>query len=366
MEDWRYTNVSALAKQKLELASSSAAAPALGYSACFVDGRLVENDGSVVGLGSTACRALGTLAELKGHPFAALNTAFLDEGAWVRVRKGENPRAPIHLLFVSTGSLPRQIVHPRVVLEAEAGSEAIVIEEHLAIGAGAVLDNSVIEILVGENASLQHVLVQRASATGHLVSNTRARVEKNGRLSSHVVTLSGHLVRNDLRVSLAGEGAECDLRGLFLGRGECVVDNHTWVDHDLPHCTSRELYKGILGEKSRGVFRGRVVVRPDAQKSDAQQSNPNLLLGRGAEIDTKPQLEIYADDVKCSHGSTVGQLDPDALFYLRARGIDEADALEILTQGFAAEITEALPSEALVERITALVLDHIPGAGEAR
>ena len=193
------------------------------------------------------------------------------------------------------------------------------------------------------NAALDLVVLQRENDTSYHVSNTACRVERDGRFTSHTLSLSGALVRNDLDVLLADEGAECNLRGLFLGSGDRVVDNHTFVDHAMPHGTSRELYKGLLGDHSRGVFRGRIVVRPDAQKTDATQSNRNLLLARGAEIDTKPQLEIYADDVKCAHGSTIGQLDEDALFYLRSRGLGLAEARQLIIRAFANEIVEALP-----------------------
>jgi Fe-S cluster assembly protein SufD len=172
---------------------------------------------------------------------------------------------------------------------------------------------------------------------------TSVRLGRDARLRTHTLTRGGSLVRNDLDVVLAGEGARCELRGLFLGGGVSLIDNHSSVDHAVPHCTSRELYKGILADRSRGVFRGRVIVRPDAQKSDASQSNPNLLLGEGAEIDSKPQLEIYADDVKCAHGATVGQIDEEALFYLRSRGIGLAEARQLMIRAFANEIVEALP-----------------------
>jgi len=176
------------------------------------------------------------------------------------------------------------------------------------------------------------------------------RLARDARFTSRVVTLGGRLVRNDLAILFAGEGAECALDGLYLGGGERLVDNHSLVDHAVPHCTSRQVYKGVLGGASRGVFRGRVIVRPGAQKTDAAQSNPNLLLSDGAEIDTKPQLEIYADDVKCSHGSSIGRLDENALFYLRSRAIGEREARALLTQGFAAAILGALP-EALREAL---------------
>jgi Fe-S cluster assembly protein SufD len=204
---------------------------------------------------------------------------------------------------------------------------------------------------VGPGARLEHVLLQREGASTFHVSNTAAQLERDARLGTSVVSLGGRLVRNDLSVLLAGEGAEARLSGLFLCTGERLVDNHTSVDHAVPRGTSRQVYKGVLTGRSRGVFRGRVLVRPDAQHTDARQSNPNLLLSDGAEIDGKPQLEIHADDVKCSHGSAIGRVDEDALFYLRTRGIDEPAARALLVRGFAAEVLASLPEPALAEAL---------------
>jgi Fe-S cluster assembly protein SufD len=202
---------------------------------------------------------------------------------------------------------------------------------------------------------LELVLLQRERDGCFHVSTTAVDVERDGHFAVHTLTLGGALVRNDLEVVLSDEGAECDLRGLFVGSGERVIDNHTSVDHAMPHGSSRELYKGILGDRSKGVFRGRIIVRPDAQKTDATQSNSNLLLGPGAEIDTKPQLEIYANDVKCAHGATIGQLDADALFYLRSRGIGETDARGLLTEAFANEISAGISDVELAGALAVLL-----------
>jgi Fe-S cluster assembly protein SufD len=249
-----------------------------------------------------------------------------------------------------------------LLITLEPGSRATLVLDHApSQGSGCGLTNLVGEIDVGANASLDLVVIQREGDESFHVSNLAARVGRDGRFTAHTVSVGGALVRNDLEVLLAEEGAECELRGLFLGSGSRLVDNHTAVDHAVPHCTSRELYKGVLSGRSKGVFRGRVVVRPDAQKTDATQSNPNLLLGDRAEIDTKPQLEIYADDVKCSHGATVGQLDEDALFYLRSRGIGQDDARELLVRAFANEIIEALP---VGGEITAALQQLVGALGE--
>ena len=213
--------------------------------------------------------------------------------------------------------------------------------------------NAVVEVDVAANASVELTLVQRESDAAFHVSLLRARVERDGRFASHTVTLGGALVRNDLEVELVGEGADCTLRGLFAAKGKQRLDNHTLVDHAVPLGTSRELYKGILGGQSRGVFRGRVLVRPDAQKTDATQSNRNLLISQGAEINTKPQLEIYADDVKCSHGATVGQLDEDALFYFKGVG---AVARQRTAAALTELVLEAVPANDPVDtaRLAAL------------
>jgi Fe-S cluster assembly protein SufD len=299
----------------------------------------------------------------KGHPFAALHDAFVEDGAVVRLPRGDRLGNPLHLVFVSTGGDAPRVQHPRVIIDAGEGSEAVILQDHVSIGEGARLTNSVTQVRLGANAKIDLVLLQRESDDTFHVSQCRSVQERDSRLACHTVSLGGALVRNDLAARLSGEGAECTLRGLYVGHGDQVIDNHTWVDHAVPHCRSDELYKGVLGGASRGVFRGRVIVRPGAQKTDAVQSNPNLLLSDRAEVDTKPQLEIYADDVKCSHGSTIGRIDPDALFYLRSRGIPEERARDLLTGGFAAEITDGLPAPALGERVRELLMVHLGRAG---
>jgi Fe-S cluster assembly protein SufD len=302
---------------------------------------------------------LGSRIDLKEHPFAALNTAFLNDGAIVHLRANESISQPIHIVFVSADSGQPHASHPRVLVIADPGSSASVIVDHVSIGDREHLTNTVIEVIAGANSSLDLVLLQREADTNFHVSNLNIQVERDARVATHTMTLGGALVRNDLYSTLAGEGAETSLNGLFLGTASRLVDNHTCVDHATAHSQSRELYKGILADKSRGVFRGRVIVRPDAQKTDAWQSNPNLILGAGAEVDTRPQLEIRADDVKCSHGTSIGRLDEEAIFYLRTRGIDENRARFLLTQGFAHEVTALLPLPALGEHIRELLLERL-------
>jgi Fe-S cluster assembly protein SufD len=392
LEEWKYTNVSRLARTPFEPAPpergrlehgevEELSFPVFACSAyVFVNGhfdpalsapRALSGEPHVRSLAELRRSEperleslLGSMVDTKEHAFAALNAAFLDDGAVVSVPPRTQVEQPLHLIFVSTGASGRALAsHPRVLIELGEGSRAVVIQDHVSLGEDECLTNAVVESMLGANASLDLVLFQRESdATSHF-SNLAVRQERDSRLTCHTLTLGGSLVRNDAGALLADEGAECHLRGLFLGAGDRTVDNHTLVDHAVPHGTSRELYKGILTGRARGVFRGRVVVRPDAIRTDAEQSNPNLLLSAGAEIDTKPQLEIYCNDVRCSHGSTIGRMDPDALFYLRSRGLSERAARGLLTQGFANEITAALPVAPLGARALDLLVDRLR-AGE--
>jgi Fe-S cluster assembly protein SufD len=376
LEEWRYTSLADLAAVDWRLAAERTpaverdAVEALA-SPVFACGLLVFWNGRLVpGLGALrapdveivtlaeARRAgrelparLGTLVDPKEHPLAALATALLDDGVAIRLPAGARLEQPLHLVFLSDGSGGAVAAQPRVLIEAGRGAHAVVVQDHVSRAGGPVLTNAVTELHLGPGARLEHVLLQREGEEVFHVSNTAAQVERDAHLGTHVVSFGGRLVRNDLAVQLAGEGAEARLSGLFLCTGDRLVDNHTFVDHALPRGTSRQLYKGVLADRSRGVFRGRVRVRPGAQQTDARQSNPNLLLSDGAEIDGKPQLEIYADDVKCSHGSAIGRVDENALFYLRARGIDEAAARALLVRGFAAEVLAALPEPALADAL---------------
>jgi Fe-S cluster assembly protein SufD len=352
-EEWRYTSLAALAAQEFALASG-AASPVTGAGVEFSS--LWENPGAA---------SLGDLIDLKQHPLAALATALLGDGLVIRTTADTDAGAPVTLAFVAPASERPALCLPRVRIEAARGSRVAVVLDHTsAAPRGAHFTNAVIEIDVAANARVELTVVQRENADAFHASNSAVRLARDARFTSHVVTLGGRLTRNDLSVVLAGEGAECSLDGLYLGTGERVVDNHSLVDHAVPHGTSRQLYKGVLGGTSQGVFRGRVIVRPGAQKTNAMQSNPNMLLADGAEIDSKPQLEIWADDVKCSHGSAIGRLDENALFYLRSRAIGEREARALLTRGFAAEILGALPEalrEPLAEEFAARVeLDARP------
>jgi Fe-S cluster assembly protein SufD len=380
-EEWRYTSLAGLAEVPFEpappggvLGRDDVEALAAPFFACsafvFVDGRLAPGLSAasplpggvrVDGLAAGVPAGLGRLADPKTHPFVALCGALFEDLARISVPAGAKLEEPIHLVFVTTGGDAARASFPRVVIEAGAGSHALVTLDHVSVGSGPRLTAAVSELEVGANASLELVVVQRESdATWHF-GNVQARLARDARFLARTLTLGGALVRNDLGAVLAGPGAECRLDGLFLGAGSRLVDNHTLVDHAVPHGTSRELYKGILADRSRGVFRGRVIVRPDAQKTDAEQSNANVLLGDHAEIDTKPQLEIWADDVRCSHGASIGRLDGEALFYLRSRGIAEAAARDLLLRGFAAEVLQRIGSGALAAALGDLLALRLPG-----
>jgi len=379
-EEWRYTNVRPLAgiewaalHEPLSPSRNAIEGVATPIFACglevFVDGHhhpeLHGSPGAsevtALGTASAPPALLGQLADAKAHPFVALNGALASDGARVHVHC-EDPRA-VHLVFAQGSEDAAS--HPRVVIDADPGSRGTIILDHVSLAGARHFSNSVVEIEVAENASVDLIILQRAGDASFHVGHVAGRVERNGRLRTHTISLGGRFVRNDLAVVLAGEGAECRMNGLYLGRGAGLIDNHTWVDHAVPHCTSDELYKGVLAESSRGVFRGKVIVRPDAQKTDARQSNSNLLLSDKAEINTKPQLEIYADDVKCSHGATIGRLDAEAIFYLRSRGVAEDDARAMLTRGFAAEVLSSLPEPSLAEAMSALFVERLEAAEEA-
>ena len=272
------------------------------------------------------------------HSFVALNTAFIEDGALVLVPKGVVVEEPIYLVFVSTGQYGPVVSHPRNLIVAGEGSQARIVEIHIGAGSGPYFANAVTEIFGGEGASIDHYLLQREGDAGFHIGTLEAQLSRQCNFAANSITLAGSLVRNDVHVVLNGEGSECSLNGLYLVDGKQHVDNHTEIEHCMPRAKSQELYKGILSGSARGVFNGKILVHKDAQKSDARQTNKNLVLSENAVINTKPQLEIHADDVKCSHGSTVGQLDRDALFYLRSRGIDSAEAQSLLCYAFASEV----------------------------
>jgi Fe-S cluster assembly protein SufD len=283
----------------------------------------------------------------------ALNTALVQEGALIHVAANVNFESPVEVLFYTRGD-GAGATQPRVLVVAERGAQATVCETHA--GSGAYFSNGVTEVFVGDNAFVDHYKLVRESDAGLHIGTLQVLAGRDARFSSHSLNLSGRLIRNNASARMDGEGASVTLNGVVLGRGEAHVDNHTAMDHARAHCTSHEKYAHILGGTSTAVFNGKIFVRPDAQKTDAVQSNRTLLLSPDATINTKPQLEILADDVKCTHGATIGQLDPTALFYLQARGIDKEQARALLTYAFAEEVLEGVRLDWLKESVEAELL----------
>lgn len=280
---------------------------------------------------------LGRHAGVRDSAFSALNTAFIEDGAFLHVPKHVVSKEPIHLLFVTTPTADAIVTHPRILVLAEENSQATIVESYAGLGETKYLTNSVAEFVLGENAIVDHYKIERESDAAFHMATRQMQLARSSNMSSHTLSFGGGLVRNDVGAYFGGEGGNCMLNGLYVQRGEQHVDNHLRVDHAKPHCNSWEYYKGILDDESRAVFTGRIIIREGAQKTDAKQSNANLLLSNNALVDTKPQLEILADDVKCTHGATVGQLNDEAIFYLRTRGVSQDAARSLLIYAFAGE-----------------------------
>lgn len=348
-EEWRFTNVSAIARGKF--AAARPAAPGdvdqlapwtAGHRLVFVNGFPVEQvvglpkGVSIGNLDETALEYLGKQAP-DGNPFVALNTAFLNHGAYLRVARGTIVEQPIHIVYVTLGGSEAPHVHPRTLVVAGPNSQCTIVETY--VGAGSYFTNAVTEIVASEGAVVDHYKVTVEAAAAQHVATQYATLGRSANFSSHSISLGGALVRNDAGATLS-EGTEATLNGLYIVNGTQHIDNHTSIEHAKPHAQSHELYKGILDGKASAVFNGRIIVRKDAQKTDSKQTNKNLVLSDEAVIDTKPELQIWADDVKCTHGATIGQLDAESLFYLRSRGIDKQNARSLLTYAFAQDIID--------------------------
>lgn len=387
-EHWKYTNVSPIEKHTFDLAAPSSPATTAGDvderlpngaapRLVIVDGRVerelsdlralpsgvrIEDFNRVVERDSGFLESrLGRIVPPDKTAFTALNAAFMDTGAVVRVDPEAVAETPVHLVFVSGSNDSERAYSPRIVIAAGAGSRIAVVEHFIGLENTVYLDNVVTEIEIAEDAAVEHYKVQQASAGAYHVAALEAKLAAGASFHSWAVSLGARLSRHDIDVTLDHEHARCSLDGLYVANGRQHVDFHTNVEHAAPRCESNEYYKGIAGGRGRGVFNGRVHVHPDAQKTEAHQTNRNLLLSRNAEIDTKPQLEIHADDVKCSHGATIGQLDEQMLFYLRSRGIPENAARGMLTYGFARDVVDRIDRSELRESVGATVLEHLPG-----
>jgi len=296
-------------------------------------------------------RHLGRYADARTHAFVALNTAFFEDGVFIEVPKGAVLQKPLHILQISDGGGRPTLAHPRSLILVGDTAQAAIIETFFSLAADTTFTNAVTEIIAGEGALVDYCKLQQESDAAFHYARVQVQQERSSSVATHSIQLGGLLTREEVQTVLAGEGAESLLHGLYVITGRQHVDNHTIIDHARPHCSSREVYKGVLEGQAQGVFNGKIIVRPDAQKTDSKQSNKNLLLSEDAIINTKPQLEIFADDVKCTHGATVGQIDPEAVFYLRSRGIAEDEAKRLLTYAFANEVMERIKFQPLRERL---------------
>lgn len=395
IEDWKYTNVQSIARSAFAPLPATATTGLSGdavraficpeaASSCLVfvngvyraefssveklpPGVVVANlDEALTGEHEFVMRShLARPSETEADGFTALNAAFLGHGALIYLPKGAQVATPIQLLFLSEAMAQSTASFPRVLVVAERESEATIIESYEAAGEVRSLTNAVVEVFVGENARLTHYKVQRESEQSFHIATTNAELERNASYDLTTITLGAQLSRHAINIKLAHEGAECWIDGLYLVGTNQHADTHSLIDHNSPHCTSHQLYKGILDGKSRAVFNGKVFVHKDAQKTDAKQSNKNLLLSNEARVDTKPQLEIYADDVKCAHGATVGQLEEEELFYLVSRGLHPELARNLLTYGFAEELVVKIKIDSIKRQLDEAILNRLHARLEA-
>ncbi|MDP2055195.1 MAG: Fe-S cluster assembly protein SufD [Acidobacteriota bacterium] len=375
LEDWRFTNVSPIAEANWPLAQGAFAQAAELVSSVNVPGAVrlaIVNGQFAAGLSDLSALPkglriaslrdgardatdgietyLGKVFSIAAHPFAALNTSFLDDGVAIMVTKGAVVETPIHIVIVTGGDQP-VVAHPRVLIVAGENSQVRVAQSFIGAAGATYFNNAVAEVVVGQGARVELYTDQRESDQAFHLANIQAHVEARGVFESHAFSTGARIMRHDIGIGLKGEGADCTMNGVYLADGERLMDTHTSLDHAMPHCTSHEIYKGILAGKSKAVFNGRIIVQLDAQKTDAKQTNRALLLSDDATINSNPQLEIFADDVKCTHGAAVGQLDEEALFYLQARGLNREEAREMLLHAFAGEVIQGLKIPALREQI---------------
>jgi Fe-S cluster assembly protein SufD len=387
-EDWRFTNVAPIAKLPFkpvfELAQDGVTAKALGHftlaglagiKLVFVNGHFAPELSSTAKLPegvkvmSLAAALASDTALVEKHlfrharadanAFTALNTAFFQDGAFIYVPAGETVPEPIQLLYVSTAKDDGATAHLRNLIVAEKGSQVTVIESFVSLSDSSYVTNSVTELVAGENAIVEHLKLQDEGQRAFHIATVAAQFGCASNVVTHSIALGAKLSRTNIYANLAGEGLECILNGLYLTRGEQLADHYMIVEHAQPRCASHEYFNGILADKSKGVFHGRILVQPGAQKTDAKQTNKNLLLSDDATADTKPQLEIYADDVKCTHGATIGQLNDESIFYLRTRGIGLETARRMLIHAFAGEIIDRVRCTPVREELDKLVWERL-------
>jgi Fe-S cluster assembly protein SufD len=378
-EEWRFTNVDPIAKTRFSLAARIEDPSSIEAATQFSFGRdAVSELVFINGHYTPQLSKLGKLprgvkvqsltetfsanpAELKNHlskfadikvnSFVALNTGSIRDGAYIHFPRGTTVQGPIHLLFVSVPSAEPAVTHPRVLVVAEENVEAAFVESYVGEGDGTYFTNAVTEIIAAQDSRIDHCKLQQESHDAYHVATTQVNLARSARFVSHSTTIGGKLTRNDLNVTLAGEYADATINGLVLLDGSRHCDNHTLLDHAAPNCPSHELYKHVLNGKSTGVFKGKILVRKDSQKTDSKQTSKTLLLSDDATMNSMPALEIYADDVKCTHGSTTGPVDEEQVFYLRSRGVSHEAARHLLTYAFAADITRRIRVEPVRARI---------------
>ena len=392
-EEWKYTNVAPLVKTRFDLFPSkhptiidpaNLSHPETTKSnAVFIGGSFREGlsdlsevpDGvAIIELRTAASdekyselvsHHLGSIADYVANPFTALNTAFLSSGVLVYVPRDVKVEVPLSLTFLAEPGRPNTVAFPRVLVVAEEGSQVTLIESYTGAADDCYFTNAVVEVRVKDNARVEHYKLQREGKSAFHFASTSVSLGRNSFYDATTINIGAGLSRHDIRVIFAAEGAECKVDGLYIVTADQHTDTHSVIDHATPHCTSHQLYKGILDGASRAVFNGKIFVRHDAQKTDALQTNKNLLLSNEARVDTKPQLEILADDVKCAHGAAVGQLDEDELFYLTTRGIHTGLARNLLTYGFAEEIIEKIKVESIRKELDEAVLNRLNARLEA-
>jgi Fe-S cluster assembly protein SufD len=387
-EDWRFTNLAPIAKLPFQAAREiavngaeskiiheAAFARLPGCRLVFVNGffstklsslQTIPGGARAESLSAALTKDsaliekyLGKQAQTKDNSFAALNLAFFSDGAFIFIPRGVEVAEPIQLVFLSSARQNGETIQPRNLIVAEANSKVTVIESYLSASSAAYFTNAVTEIVAGDNAAIEHLKFQDEAAEAFHLATIAGEFGRASRVNVHSFALGAKLSRNNIRAKLAGEGLECILNGLYLTRGDQLADHHMIVEHAQPHCASHEYFNGILDDKSKGVFHGRIYVHPVAQKTDAKQTNKNLLLSDDATADTKPQLEIYADDVKCTHGATIGQLNDESIFYLRSRGIPEKTARRMLIHAFANEIVERVKCGPAREELDKIVWERL-------
>jgi len=388
LENWKFTNVSELQKTPFQLSSQLEMSEKLiseiepitedgltTIQLVFVNGQLAPRlshqedlpEGLILGSLRENLKThetliknhLGQHAKADQDGFVALNTALFQDGTFLFVPKNESFSKWIHLFFITTDAQKPVLAQPRNLILLEESSKAVVIEEHLSLDGNEAFTNVVAEIILGANSSLDYYKIQRENDSSHHISATEVVHARDSRFRQTSLTIGTHLTRNNIHADLVAEGVDSELNGLYLADGKQHLDHHILMDHKKPNGTSRQTFKGIMSGASTGVFGGKVFIHKDAQKTDAQQTNKNILLSENAKAKTKPQLEIYADDVKAAHGAAVGQLDEDALFYLKSRGIGDTKAKNILAYGFASEMIDAIEIEPVREKFLLLLREKL-------